>query len=223
MITGSVREAAADLRWLLNHGYPKNASVKLVGDRHRLSKSGRQILYRGVVPDSDAGRRRSLLLGTDKLVMKRLAVDGHNVVLTVANFLIGVPVFKSDDGLLRDIGSVHGRLHEPELMNRSLDLVADYLGALRLDSLIMAFDAPLSHSRDHAGRVRARLLEIVGNHPDKVKVVVADSADQAVKAARPDVLASSDSAVIDALGVPVFDLARYVLEREFTAEFESLE
>jgi|WetSurMetagenome_2_1015567.scaffolds.fasta_scaffold339744_3 hypothetical protein len=34
-------EAAADYRWLLDSGYPEQASIKLVGDRFALDKEER--------------------------------------------------------------------------------------------------------------------------------------------------------------------------------------
>lgn len=224
MINAALLEAAVHLRWLLERSYPRNTSVKLTGDRHRLDRAERQILYRGVTAPADAARRKELLVKPEAVAGRHLAVDGHNVVLTTANFLAGIPVFEADDGLLRDIGSLHGRLHNPELMYRALDTSAEFLASLEAGVLFVVFDAPLSHSRDHAARFRSRLTEAVKYFPDppRLKVELAASGDKAVKACSPELIATSDSAVIDALGVPVFDLARHVLELAFDAEFGTL-
>ena len=213
-------DAAGHLRWLLERGYPRQASVKLVGDRHRLDKGARQILYRGVMAPSDSRRRQALLAEVDDVRGSFLGVDGHNVVLTLANYLSGVPVFHSDDGVIRDIGALHGRLHDEEVMLRCLELTAGALADLGPGTVLVFFDAPLSHSRDHARYLRDRLRERYDS--ERCRVETAASGDEALKAAAPELAATSDSAIIDALGVPVFDLARYILEREFDAEFPDM-
>ncbi|MBN2875464.1 MAG: DUF434 domain-containing protein, partial [Spirochaetales bacterium] len=41
-------EAIRDYRSLLDRGYPAQATIKLVGDRYRLPREGRVVLFRGV-------------------------------------------------------------------------------------------------------------------------------------------------------------------------------
>ncbi len=222
MFPENLLEAAGHLRWLFDRGYPQTASVKLVGDRHRIDRAGRQILSRGVSATQEARRRSRMILPLGQGGIGRLGIDGHNVILTVANYIAGVPVFEADDGLIRDIGALHGRLHDEDLMLRSLDLAARVLSSTGADSFFVVFDDPLSHSRDHAGFFRAR-LDSAGL---KAEVLTAPSGDRALMDAsinaEIEAIATSDSALIDTLGLPVIDLARLVLDKEFGPKFDSL-
>ena len=226
MLSPEILQAAADLRWLFNRGYPQTASIKIVGDRHRLSKAKRQMLYRGVASSEAADRRRDLIARPGNAAGGRLGVDGHNVVLTIANYISGIPVFEADDGIIRDIGALHGRIHDRDVMERSLNLTAAAL--LRLDTaqLTIVFDAPISHSRDHAAYLESKFKSCsgvgTGGRADvRADLSVVPSGDRALKDAAIDFIATSDSALIDAVGIPVIDLARFVLEEEFHPVFDT--
>ena len=58
---GDITAAAHDYRWLLDRGYPDQGALKLVGDRYRLSRTGRAVLYRGVFSARDSRRRSGRL------------------------------------------------------------------------------------------------------------------------------------------------------------------
>ncbi len=210
MLSQDILQAAIHLRWLFDHGYPKTASIKIVGDRHRLNKAERQMLYRGVTSTEAAARRRTLIIPPEDAVGESLGVDGHNVVLTIANYISGIPVFEADDGIIRDIGALHGRIHNWNVMERSLNLIADALHRLDMTRLSIVFDAPISHSRDHAAYLESKLKDCSG-----VNVNIVPSGDRALKDAEIGFIATSDSALIDAVGVPVIDLARFILEEAF--------
>ncbi len=214
MFSHDILLAAVHLRWLFDHGYPRIASIKIVGDRHRLSKADRQMLYRGVASSQAAERRRALITLPGSTAVDSLGVDGHNVVLTIANYISGIPVFEADDGIIRDIGALHGRIHDRDVMERSLLLTADALLRLNTAQLTIVFDAPVSHSRNHAAYLESKLKT-------GAEVKVVPSGDRALKDSDISFIATSDSALIDAVGVPVIDLARYVLEKEFRPVFNT--
>lgn len=205
---------------LLDRGYPEAASNTLVGDRYRLTREERHILFRGVSPTAvGAARRRRLVAAPSQGA--RIGIDGHNVVLTVANYLRGVAVFVADDGLVRDIGGIHGRLHDAGLMERAIGLVADALRELSADEIVVCLDRPLSHSADHA----ALFSELLGRGrppDDRLRVVVADSADAELVRRAPTIIATSDSGLIDRVGATVWDLARAVLQRWFFPTLEHI-
>jgi hypothetical protein len=84
--------ACRDYQYLLDRGYPETGSVKLVGDRYRLAKNDRNILYRGVSSNQTSQiRREKLVHGISGDVV--LLIDGHNVLFTIVNYLTGHPVF----------------------------------------------------------------------------------------------------------------------------------
>lgn len=218
MFAAELLEASRNLRWLYDKGYPKTASVKLVGDRYRLKKAERQLLYRGVDSSEKADSRRARRVSAGAAKGNRLGVDGHNVILTIANYLSGIPVFEADDGMLRDIGALHGRLHNRSVMERSLDMAAAALTDLFPEELYVCFDSPISHSGYHAGYLESKLSDL---NFSNVSVETAASADRALKEAEITLISTSDSALIDASDLPVLDLARYVLNESFHPVFDS--
>ena len=54
----TLRQATADLGWLLSRGYPRESSLKLVGDRYALVSRQRIAVARCAASDQDAARRR---------------------------------------------------------------------------------------------------------------------------------------------------------------------
>ncbi|MFQ3621549.1 MAG: DUF5616 domain-containing protein, partial [Spirochaetales bacterium] len=79
-------------------------------------------------------------------------------------------------------------------------------------------DAPVSHSALHAGEIRNLLLQkgLEGN------CTLCESADYALKRASAPCIASSDTAIIDALPGPFYDAARSYLETVYRANFLDL-
>ena len=113
-------DAIREYRWLLDRGYPDQPSIKLVGDRRRLTREQRGILYRGVFSAADSSRRagRRVSPPTSDCVAAPAAdllIDGHNVLFTIHNYLMGRPVVLATDGLsetgigvIDPAGAVHG-------------------------------------------------------------------------------------------------------------------
>ena len=56
-----LRTAAGDLAWLLERGYPSTASLKLVGDHHRLNERQRTALLRATCSDTSRQKRIGFL------------------------------------------------------------------------------------------------------------------------------------------------------------------
>ncbi len=216
---GTFAAATREYRWLLDRGYPTSGSLKLVGDRHRLDRDERQILFRGVTTTDRAHDRRRRLVSPRVARNATIGVDGHNVLLTIANYLRGVRVFEADDGLLRDIGGVHGKVRNGELIERAISILADEIVALQPKHILLCFDEPVSHSRRH-GRFLADELEDGGC---SVELHVTRSADYTLKGLAMDMIATSDSALIDSCGVPVVDLARSAMVRTLGASFSAIE
>ncbi len=222
MIPSISADAIRDYRFLLDRGYPERGSVALVGDRFRLSREERAMLFRGVSPTHKASERRRRLIEIEMVgEADVLCVDGHNVLLTVANYIRGTAVFETDDGVLRDIGGVHGRLHDEALMDRSIDLLAHTLAALETRRIVVCFDEPLSHSRRHMSRLSEE-VEQRGPSGRNVAFRIGPSADELVIAAEPSVVATSDSALMDRTSAAVCDIARRIIEENFSPRFGPL-
>jgi hypothetical protein len=197
---------------LLDRSYPIAASIKLVGDRHRLNREERLILFRGVASTEDSRRRRRILRSAVR--NRVLLVDGYNQLLSILHYRDGRPVFLSTDGLLRDAGASHGRIPDKERFFFAMATLAAALAAAAPARVQVLFDAPVSGSADHAARFRGILAERGLEAASRVE----KSADVPLKAAPEEsAVATGDSAVVDALArsggsVAVFDAARYAIE-----------
>ena len=147
-----VKEAAADLRYLLTRGYPRPASLALVGNRYNLDQTARRLLHRGVFAPLEAAARRARLRRLNDLAGQPLGVDGHNVLITLECALKGLPLVAADDGFIRDVGQVSRGFRPSAATDRILALLADYLAAHQIGPIRLFYDAPLSRSGELARR-----------------------------------------------------------------------
>ena len=211
------REAVADYRFLLDRGYPVTASLKLVGDRYRLDKSERMVLFRGVL-DSATSRQNSTKLLKNLPEGANLSVDGYNILFTIINYLRGAPVFVSTDGFVRDAGGAHGRISDEAQFQTTISVVTSVLAVLEPLHVEFFLDAPVSGSYRHAEKIRTAMQSACLS----CHVEVAKSADQCLISSASAILATSDSAILAKAGKPVFDLARHVLESRYGAKLPVL-
>ncbi len=197
-------DAAADLRYLLTRGYGRISSVKFVGDKHRLDKAQRLILYRGVYPTEAAAAHSGKLVGPEAVSGRRLAIDGYNVLITISGAVSGTPVFLCDDGLVRDSSEMHSSASREDL-TRPLGPALESLRAIRPSGAFFVFDRLISRSGDLSKKVAQEMRKrgVPGG------ASTATSADFEVLE-RGEVVSSSDSVVIDR-AQSVFDLAGYVI------------
>jgi hypothetical protein len=142
--TDQIRQAAEEYLWILSKGYPQGAALKLVGDKFKLTRDLRQILYRGVVPAGQAQLRRKKIGKVSK--GDRVLVDTYNVLFTVNNYLLGRPVFISNDGFLRDAGEMRGRIINKPQFTRSVAMMLEVLQMWPGAKYIHYLDEPVSQS-----------------------------------------------------------------------------
>lgn len=146
--------AAQDFRFLLGTGYPRQASLTLVGNRYNLPGAARQLLQRGVFDPAVAAGRRLKLLQVPDLAGRPLALDGHNVVITMECALRGVAVMAADDGFIRDIGQVSQRFRPSLLTEQVVQRLSRYLAGHKVGSVTFWYDAPMSRSGELAAATR---------------------------------------------------------------------
>lgn len=232
--------AVADYSFLRDRGYPSRPAVDLVGDRYRLPRRQRTILYRGVCSIAEAEDRLPRIASRQEVGGAHLILDGYNVLLILYHYLVGYPVFLCRDGLVRDAGLSHGR-------SARKDRLADVAG--RLFSVLLGsknhvparvtvvLDEAVSHSKDHAGIVRQTwssaleraAIEVPEDtpHPSELLVILSPRADATLVDAGPGkgcvgYLATSDSQVIERSSLPIVDLPRWTLEESFGVDVEKL-
>ena len=215
-LTSEFLEACRDHLYLCGRKYPAGQVVKLVGNRYRLTAVQRSVLMRGVIPEETAGRRRDKLLDPGEVTGRSLSVDSCNVLAAVGNYLTGRFVYIASDGILRDAAESSGIFRDDIRRRRSVNLMTSALVKLKPRFIHFFIDAPLTHSRDLAGEIRDELSTV--NLRASVELV--NSADRVLKEAA-GTLVSGDSEIIDVRD-SVFDLSRYILEKEFKPKLPDL-
>jgi hypothetical protein len=200
-------EAATDFRFLLSRGYPRQNALDLVGNRYGLEHTARQLLHRGVfAPVAAAARRAKLRLLRDVPGLP-LALDGHNVLITLECAARGLPLVAADDGFIRDVGEISGAFKVSPATDRVLARLADYLAEHTAGPVDVFYDAPLSRSGELARRTR----EVFASRNLAVQAAAVPVPERLLSGF-PGAIATSDTALIDAHAT-VVDLAGEIIRR----------
>lgn len=212
--------AAADFLYLLDRGYPRSASLQLVGNRYNLDRLHREVLHRGIFAREEAKQRRERLVGPEKLVDRKLLVDGHNVIITTESRFAGRQLIAANDGLIRDVAGISHRYRISSLTHEAIDHIFRLLHRHPPLETIFFLDAPIRQSGELAAILRSGL---------KSWNLTGDA--QALKVPEKQliggkgIVASSDSAILDGVK-QAFDLAAAVIkslpERVNLIDFTSL-
>ena len=184
--------AVRELSWLLTRGYPPGATLKLVGDRYALTERQRWAVGRAACTDEQYTRRTATQLPATGLEGRPVSIDGFNLLITLETALSGGLVLRGRDGALRDLSSIHGTYRMVQETDRAIRLAAAALLPLTPGPVRWLLDQPVSNS----GRLAARLRELAPELglPWTVEVVMNPDRELAES---PDILVTSDSAVLD--------------------------
>lgn len=215
-INGDFIQACKDYFYLIDRKYPERGILKLTGDRYRLSGDQRTVMYRGISSFERSRLRSSLLVPAIK--GKHLIIDGYNVLFSLLNYRLGRIVFISTDNVLRDAGSLHGKIRNMEYFTDCIELMMGSLSQLNPDLVDIYLDSPVSHSEKHVHLLKEKFAE-KGLQGDCFLV---RSADWSLKHVQDGVLATSDTVIIEKAAIKVFDLSRMILETAFTTSFLQL-
>ena len=202
----ALKLAAADFLYLLDHEYPRSASLQLVGNRHNLDRLHREILHRGIFAREEAKQRRNRLVGPEELVNRKLLVDGHNVIITTESRFAGRPLIAANDGFIRDVAGISHRYRISPLTHEAVDNIFRLLHNHPPSETLFFLDAPIRQSGELAAILRTAL---------KRWNLTGDA--QALKVPEKEliggkgIVASSDSAILDGVKQG-FDLAAVVIK-----------
>lgn len=203
-----LQKAAEDFRYLLNRGYPRKASLDLVGNRYQLFSDQRHLLHRGIFSDRDSRSRRKKKISVERIQGKELAIDGYNVIITIEAGLSDRPLIFGDDGFIRDISGLSSSFKKTELTEEAIRLILAIIKKMKPLHTLFLFDAPISKSGKLAQEVRESLKrENLAGDARAVKV------PEKILVGFPGVIATSDTAIIDQ-SKKVLDLAGTILSNK---------
>ncbi len=201
----TLRQAAADFRYLLARGYPRRASLTLVGNRYGLARLARQLLHRGVFAPLIAAARQAKRKPLAEAAGGILAVDGHNVLITLEAALTGLPLVAADDGFIRDVAEISRAYRPRPTTHAALALLVDALREAGIRSVTVLFDAPMRKSGQLAQATR-EAFKAAGLWGEARAVPVPETELLAF----PGPIATSDTHLIDAHEA-VVDLAGEII------------
>ena len=202
-------EACTTYKYLIEKGYPEKATLKLIGDRHGLSRVERNCIFRGVMRGSVAEKRKTKIIAEAEAMDQLIAIDWYNVLITVESYLKGLTLFIAEDGVVRDASATHGSYRRTPLTDKAMEEIVGVMAALRPSRVEAYLDAPIAFSGLMAEILREKLQGL----PCPSEVSLARSADYPLKNSR-GIVATSDSVILDG-AERVLDLARCVLHRQF--------
>lgn len=205
--SGSIRDAAKDFRYLLDRQYPRRQALELVGNRYQLSADERHLLHRAIFSRKEALSRRAKRVHLGKLRGRPLAIDGHNVIITVEAYLAGRPLILGDDGFWRDISGLSKNFRPSVGTEKALASILGVLQRANPSRALFLLDAPLSRSGELAQRVRERMREasIPGD-------ALALPVPERILIGFDGVVATSDTAILDRCR-EAFDLAGWIVRQ----------
>ena len=179
----NLRQAVADLSWLLTKGYSPKASLKLVGDKFYFTDRQRKAINAASADKQSLELRKKNEISIDldvnshfKNLNSKLIIDGYNLLITTECALSGAPLFVGLDGCLRDIASIHSTYRKVEETLPALELIGNVIKNLNIDETIWILDAPISNS----GRLKKIIEELAEEKNWNWKVVLEKQADKSI-------------------------------------------
>lgn len=200
-------EAARDIRYLLERGYPRQSAIRFVCDHYRINAEQRVVLSRTVFDLETARRRRSKTVNCCALQGARLWIDGFNVLFSVECLFLDEPVFACDDGFLRDVRGATRSYRLTDASSRALDEILSFLSHNKPAWVEFLFDAQVSKS----GVLSAMCREQMRDHRIRGTARTSRRVDFELKHAE-GIIATSDGIIIDEVE-RVVNLASCIFKR----------
>ncbi len=203
-----LREALKDYCWLLSKGYASPSSLKIVGDKFRLTERQRLLLMRCACTDAQLASRNAHHLAADSLADRDLYIDGFNLLITIESALSGGFIFVGRDGCYRDLSSVHGTYKRVIETQEALNRIGAALIELKVRRAFWLLDRPVSNS----GRLAKTMLEVASEQGWDWEVKLCQSPDAELKTID-QVVVTTDGVILDA-AKEWFHCNKYVIDNQ---------
>lgn len=206
-INHRILEAAEDLRYLLNRNYNRDQALNFVGDRYKLNREERFVLYRAIYSQTEIKERKEKVITFKELADKTLTIDAYNVIIVLETMLEGRNLIDSDDSFVRDISGVFGKHKITKTTHQAINLVMRTLKQNPPKETLIFFDSPVSRSGELAAITRQKMEK----YGIKGTAQAAKQADNAVLK-KGQVAATSDSVILQKAKKTI-DIAGYIVRK----------
>lgn len=190
----SLCNAASDIRYLLDRGYPQKGAVSFVCNHYRLDEESRHLLSRSVLSRAVSEKRMKKFLPCANIKGNRIIIDGYNIIIGMESILEKKGFF-CDDGVVRDIKGVFRNFKTSENTGRAIELILQFLKQKSPSHVCFLLDSQVSKS----GLLARTIREKIGSCGLKGDAMTSKHVDYDLKRSD-DIVASSDGVIIDAAG-----------------------
>jgi hypothetical protein len=187
----SFEKAAADVRYLLDRGYPQKGAVGFVCAHYRLDEESRYLLSRTVLSHEVSEKRRAKFLPCDKIEGMSIVIDGYNIIIGLESIL-DKKAYLCDDGVMRDIKGISRNYKVSENTETAIGLILQFLKENNPSYVCFLLDSQISKSGLLAGTLRGKINDF-GLRGD---ARTSKHVDYDLKSSK-YIVASSDGVIID--------------------------
>lgn len=201
-----LKEAVADMNYLLSRGFAEKSSVQLVGNRYRLNARQQKAVQGMSASNAQLQQRQATLLSSEQLTGQSVIIDAFNVIILLESYYSEAYLFKGLDNCYRDISSVHGSYKRVKFTEEVLQTVGETLEKLNVNKVLWVFDKPVSNS----GRLKQLTLDIAEQHGFNWDAILDHNPDKYI-ANSDKVAVTSDAWILDRAS-SWFNLIDYIVD-----------
>lgn len=202
-----LKRATTDLSWLLSRDYPKNSSLKMVGDSYALKKRQREAVARCSFSKKQIAKRKRTTVGRAQIKNKKVYIDGFNIITTIEAAIAKGVLLKGRDGVVRDMASVHGNYRILKDTKKALEMLGISLENWGVKEVVWYLDRPVSNS----GKLKKLMEEIAENEGYNWTIELVKNPDP-VLIRKKQIIITADSGILDNIS-KWFNITEYVLRR----------
>ncbi len=155
----NLREAILDALFLLERGYNREKVRDFVGDKYRLDKALRSVIYRCIHTSNWISSIKAKIVHPWQIRNKYIVIDFLNVLGTTISAISGGLIVKSLDGFFRDVSELHASILTHPKVYEATEIIINTVSTLTLSSVIFLLEEKVSHSGDFAAFIRRRMSE----------------------------------------------------------------
>ena len=219
MISQNFLHAVRDYQYLVDQGYLPRNILDLVGNRHELKAVARSMLYRGIFSEISCQKRSGKMVKSNELSKNdNLIVDGLNVIITIASYLQGLPVFIATDGLVRDASNVRAKIQTLNKLTEATRLLKKYLPVLNIQNIEIYLDSQVESSME----ISIILKEIDFTEGANVFIKLQKDVDRSLIESSNGIVCTSDTGIIDKTDNRIFDLASAIIYHYYNPQILDL-